>query len=409
MQTVSRLLESLSRFNTKWGDSWPFIADHSTIPAEHYQFVSCEIPQILATGDDLRTAIRIFFQGIKLEITQNPRRSCAYLALLTYAALAFRRPYIEKNPEKLAATPQVSEQSILFPAELSRFWTLVANHLDIEASTSLTALVYCNFSCKILDLQLPFEPSAEILNMDKLIAHQRTRLEQSIMHFCNHHDTQNRQLYCNFIKIFLYSEIVGRRIYLWAEEALKACMVDQSPERAIGSLSVMVRWAIEALNQHLGTQDLPGETLAVAQFTPAIKLIERKSAPGVTGALIPFLDEFFGFTSGSSTYLKKVRLSRVFLLKEMAEVLDCCQTICPYQYIYSQMSAEQRNRLELLKSTLWEAMKEWRIFHRNQVGRFLAKGVVSQESTPQLKNFLQAFINNMNERIRTFSHEKSSL
>ncbi|NER82281.1 MAG: hypothetical protein F6K42_22500 [Leptolyngbya sp. SIO1D8] len=402
MQEASKALDSLSRFNAKWGADWPFIADHSTIPVQQYQFVSCEIPQILASGNNPRTAIQDFFQNAQLEIPQSSKQSCAYLALMAYAALVFRRPYIEADAEKLAATPLVSEQSISFPPELSSFWTLVASQLGIEASTSLTALVYCNFSCEVSDLPLSSDPADEVLVMDQLIEHQRTRLEKSTMHFCNHYKPHSRQVYDDFLKIFLYSEIVGRRIYWWAEKALKAWNLERSPDRVVGSLSAMVRWAIEALNQHLEAQDLPQEALAIAQFTPAIKLVERKSTPGVTGALIPFLDEFFGFTSESSTYLEKVRLSRSFLLKEMAEVLDHCQEACPYQSLYVQMPAEHKKQLDQLKSELWKTMKDWRIFHRNQVGRFLAGGVVSQESTPQIKKFLRTFISNMNERIRSF-------
>jgi hypothetical protein len=407
MESLSKTLDSLSQFNVKWGQNWPFIADHQSISPQYYQFVRFELPRIIAENAQTRNRIQDFFDAPLPEISQDPCQLAAYLSLFAYTALAFRRPYIEKDPEKLAATPVVSEDSIRFPEALSQIWTKVANNLGIEASTSLTALVYCNFSCEIVDLPLYLEPLDEIRHIDALISHQRIRFKQASMHFCNHYEAQNRQLYCDFIKIFLYSEIVGRRIYWWAEVALRASVNKQPPERIVDSLSVLVRWAIEALNQHIEAQeDIPKAALSVAQFTPAIKLLERKSTPGVTGILIPFLDEFFGFTSESSSYLEKVRLSRSFVFQEMAAALDSCQENCPYQAIYAQMPPIQQQQLEVLRSTLWEVMKEWRIFHRNQVGRFLSKGVESQESTPQIKSFLRSFIKNMNERMRSFDYEK---
>lgn len=408
-QGVSETLASLSQFNTKWGEHWPFIAEHRLISACDRQFVRDQLPQILAAEADPRAAINSFLQDFHPDITDNPNQLAAYLALLTYLALGFRRPYIEKDPEKLAATPIVSEQSIQFPEKLSTLWTVVANRLGIEASTSLTALVYCNFSCNLSDLPIYTDPLEELHNIDRLILHQRTRLAQSAMQFCNHENVQHRQMYCEFLKIFLYSEIVGRRICAWAETALNAFVTHQSPERVADCLAVMIRWSIEALTQHLeANQDIPKEALAIAQFTPAIKLSERKSTPGVTGFLVPFLDEFFGFTSESSPYLEKVRASRSFLLPELAAILESCQTHAPFDTICAQMPPAQKAQLESLKLTLWEVMKEWRIFHRNQVGRFLAKGVESQHTTPKLKTFLRNFIQNMNERMRAFEAEQKS-
>jgi hypothetical protein len=103
-----------------------------------------------------------------------------------------------------------------------------------------------------------------------------------------------------------------------------------------------------------------------------------------------------------------VRASRSFLLPELAEILESSQANAPFDAICAQMPPSQKAQLESLKLTLWEVMKEWRIFHRNQVGRFLAKGVESQHSTPKLKTFLRNFIQNMNERMRAFEAEHKS-
>ena len=404
-QALVTTLKCLSQFQAKWGNDWPFVADCQTLPSEDYQFVQRDLPRLIATSDQPRAAMQRFVEGMTPILGENPRQLAAYLSLLTYTALAFRRPYVEKNPENLAAMPVVSEASIQFPQKLSDLWTEVGQRLGIEASTSLTSLVYCNFSCDLADLTYAEDPAIESGNIEALIAHQRSRYQSVVMHFCNHDDLGDRAIYKSFLKIFLYSEIVGKRVYRWAEKALSAYEEGQSPERIVAHFKVMIQWAKEGLQQNLETGEIPAAALAIAQFTPAIKLAERRSTPGVTGFFVPFLDEFFGFTSESSAYLERVRASHPFLLRELADILVACQNDSPYLFVMAQMPEPQRQQLEDLRTELWTVMKEWRTFHRNQVGRFLAKGVVSQSQTPYTKGFLRNFVTNMNERMRAFEQE----
>ncbi len=403
--TLSETLNCLTRFEEKWGNDWPFVADCQTLPPQAYKFVQHEIPKLIATQLEPRMAIQSFVDELDTTLSDNPGQLTAYLSLLTYTALAFRRPYIEKDPEKLAAMPVVSEASIQFPKKLSNLWTEVGNRLGIEGSTSLTSLVYCNFSCELSDLPYATDPTVESENIEALIAHQRERYEAVAMHFCNHYDAEEQEVYKQFLKIFLYSEIVGKRVYSWARKSLKACEAGRSPEHIVDCFRVMIQWANEGLRQNLETKEIPAAALAIAQFTPAIKLAERRSTPGVTGFFVPFLDEFFGFTSESSAYLKKVRASHPFLLRELADILVVCQGNSPYLSVMSQMPNPQREQLDTLRTELWTVMKEWRTFHRNQVGRFLAKGVVSQTETPYTKGFLRSFVTDMNERMRAFEKE----
>ena len=404
-KTLATTLKCLSQFQARWGDDWPFIADCQSLPSEDYQFVQREVPKLIATSSQPRAKMQDFVEKMTLGSSENPRQLAAYLSLLTYMALAFRRPYVEKDPEKLAAMPVVSEESIQFPHKLSNLWTDVGKRLGIEASTSLTSLVYCNFSCELADLPYAEDPAIESENIVALIAHQRSRYQSVVMHFCNHEDLGDRAIYKKFLKIFLYSEIAGKRVYRWAEKALSAYEEEQSPQHIVDCFRVMIQWAKEGLQQNLETGEIPAAALAIAQFTPAIKLAERRSTPGVTGFFVPFLDEFFGFTSESSAYLERVRASHPFLLRELADILVACQDDSPYLFIMEQMPEPQRKQLEDLRTELWTVMKEWRTFHRNQVGRFLSKGVVSQSQTPYTKGFLRNFVTNMNERMRAFEQE----
>ena len=402
---LSDSLGELENFASIWGRHWPVIADFNQVPDQHVHFTRSLVPELLCEPGKARPAIEQFVSDLSMDSVTDHRGLAAYLSMLTYLALAYRRPYVETDPEKLAAAPVENEHMVGFPDRLSTLWTDTGQRLGIAPVPSLTALLYCNVTCPIADTVPLSHAAAELERFEDLVQHQRARFSAVKIKFCNHANPDDYVLFENFVKIFLYSEMAGNRVYYWAERVLRAFRDDCAPDVVIDNLTAMHKWATEALEQYFEVQDLPQAALARAQFTPNIKLSDRQGAPGVTGVLIPFLDEFFGFTTIPSTYLEKVRQSRPFLLREPANMIEFCQATVPYRRIYSTLPSASQSRMDQLRNELWQTLGNWRSQHRRQVGRFFASGIKSETETPHVANMTRTFMKDMAERMRAFEGE----